>query len=134
MFRIVFTFILGLAAGSWAIPAVNAQFRNVATTRLMTMDLAGWCEGKEATVELYEAGAGTSGNHYHPAHSFTYILQGSEERVLEGKPVETFNVGNVLHEEPEVHTSTNKSTVKLLTFRIAEKGKPACVREGGSSC
>ena len=129
MVRIVLTFILGLAAGSWAIPAVHAQFRNIVTNRLLTVDLTGWCEGKEATIELNEAGAGTSGKHYHPAHSFTYVLEGSEEQVLEGKPAKTFNVGEFLHEEPmEVHTSINKSPVKLLTFRIAEKGKPASVR------
>jgi len=129
MLRTACTFVLGAIMGSSAIPAVNAQLRDIATTRLLTVDLAGWCEGKEATVELTEAGTGTSAKHYHPAHSFTYVLQGSEEQVLEGKPSKTVRAGEVLHEEPmEVHTSSNQSPIKLLTVRIVEKGKPASVR------
>jgi hypothetical protein len=31
---------------------------------LVTQDLAGFCDGKEVTVELFEIGPGTSGKHY----------------------------------------------------------------------
>ena len=38
---------------------------------LLTTALGGWSDGKAVTVELNETGPGTSGRHYHPAHSFT---------------------------------------------------------------
>ena len=129
MLRTACIFVLGAIVGSYAIPAVNAQFRNVTNNRLLTVDLAGWCEGKEVTVELSDAGAGTSGKHYHHGHSFTYIIEGSEEYVQEGKPVKTVKAGDVLHEVPMgIHTAANQTRVKLLTFRLMEKGKPATVR------
>jgi Cupin domain len=110
MFRTACTFLLGAIVGSYAIPAVNAQFRNVTTSRLLTVDLAGWCEGKEVTVDLNDIGAGTSPKHYHPGYSFTYLLEGSEEYAQEGKPVKTVKAGDVLNEVPmEIHAAENRS-------------------------
>jgi hypothetical protein len=54
--QFTFTFVLGVVAGCLAIPAVDAQFRATKTTRLLTTDLAGWCDGKEVTVEISEPG------------------------------------------------------------------------------
>jgi uncharacterized cupin superfamily protein len=122
-------FCLGVLMGHLAIPVVFAQFRTVNTTRVLTTDLAGWCDGKEVTVELNEAEAGTSGKHYHPAHSFTYVIEGSETYALEGQASKTVRAGDVLHEPPmQVHTVDNLSRVKLLVVRVIEKGKQATVR------
>ena len=122
-------FILGLVAGHWAIPVVTAQFRDVQTNRLLTTDLVGWCDGKEVTVELNEAGPGSSGRHYHPGHSFTWIVEGIQDYSVEGRPAKTARTGEVLHEAPmEVHAVANKSPVKLLVIRVVDKGKPATVR------
>jgi hypothetical protein len=44
---------------------------------------------------------GTSGRHYHPGHSFTWILEGSETCVVNGKPPRVVKSGDVLHEEPQ---------------------------------
>lgn len=122
-------FVLGVIVGGLLIPTVRAQFRSVKTTNLLTTDLAGWCDGKEVTIELDEAGPGTCGKHYHPGHSFTWVIEGSETYELEGQPVKIVKAGDVLHEEPmQVHTVENESPVKLLVMRIAEKGKPATVR------
>jgi uncharacterized cupin superfamily protein len=129
LLRVASIFILGVVVGSLLIPVVRAQFRSVKTTNLLTTDLAGFCDGKEATIELDEIGPGTSGKHYHPGHSFTWVIEGSETYELEGKPARIVNAGDVLHEEPmQVHTVENQSPVKLLVIRIAEKGKPATVR------
>jgi len=123
------TFVLGVVVGSLLIPTVRAQFRSVKTTNLLTTDLAGWCDGKEVTIELDEIGPGTSGKHYHPGHSFTWVIEGAETYELDGKPVKIVKAGDVLHEEPmQVHTVENQSPVKLLVMRIVEKGKPATVR------
>jgi uncharacterized cupin superfamily protein len=122
-------FLVGVAVGHITIPAAYAQFRTVKTNRLSTADLGGWCDGKEVTVELNEAGPGTSGKHYHPAHSFTYVLAGSETYALEGQESKTVGAGDVLHEAPmQVHTVDNLSQVRLLVVRVIEKGKEATVR------
>jgi uncharacterized cupin superfamily protein len=127
--RFVSVFVLGVWVGHLSIPTVSAQFRTVKRTNLFTTDLSGWCDGKEVTVELNEVGPGTSGRHYHPAHSFTWIIDGSETYTLEGQPPKTVKVGDVLHEAPmQVHTLDNRSPVKLLVLRIIEKGKEATVR------
>jgi quercetin dioxygenase-like cupin family protein len=124
-----FAFIFGVLAGHMATPAAYSQLRTTKTTNLRTSDLSGWCDGKEVTVELNEAGPGTSGKHYHPAHSFTYILEGSEAYALEGEPARMVHAGDVLHEAPmQVHTVENLAPVKLLVVRVIEKGKEATVR------
>jgi len=80
-------------------------------------------------VELNEFGPGTSGKHYHPGHSFTWILEGSETYAVDGKPSRRVTSGDVIHEEPQqVHTVANDAAVKLLVFRVVEKGKPLIVR------
>ena len=122
-------FFIGLVVGHWAIPAASAQFRDVKTNRLLTTDLAGWCDGKEVTVELNDAGPGASGKHYHPGHSFTWIVEGTQDYSVEGKPARAVGTGEVLHEAPmQVHAVDNKSPVKLLVVRVIDKGKPATVR------
>jgi quercetin dioxygenase-like cupin family protein len=84
---------------------------------------------KDVTIELNEAGPGTSGRHYHPAHSFTYVLEGSETYALDGQSATPVRPGQILHEVPmQVHTVDNVSAVKLLVVRIIEKGKQATVR------
>lgn len=121
-------FVFGILMGNVLVPSAFAQFRSVKTERLLTVDLAGWCDGKEVTVELNEAGPGTSGKHYHPAHSFTYVLEGSEAYAVEGE-VKTVTAGDVLHEPPmQVHTVDNSLPVKLLVVRVIDKGKQATVR------
>jgi uncharacterized cupin superfamily protein len=122
-------FSLGVVVGCLSIPVVKAQFRSVKATNLITTDLAGFCDGKEVTIELDEIGPGTSGKHYHPGHSFTWVIEGSETYEVEGKPVKIVDAGDLLHEEPmQVRTVENQSPVKLLVMRLVEKGKPATVR------
>jgi quercetin dioxygenase-like cupin family protein len=122
-------FVFGFVAACLALASVNAQPRRTGkTATLLTADLAGWCDGKEVTVELNEFGPGTSGKHYHPGHSFTWILEGSEANALDGKPTKVVKSGDVLHEEPQqVHKVDNDAAVKLLVFRVVEKGKPLTV-------
>ena len=122
-------FVVGVLVGHARIPIAYAQLRTVKTDRLLTVDLAGWCDGKEVTVELNQANPGTSGKHFHPAHSFTYVLEGSETYTLEGQGSNTVKVGDVLHEAPtQLHTVENLSPVKLLVVRVIEKGKEPTVR------
>ena len=127
---IVTVFTVGLMAGRFLTPpGASAQTRIGRTTTLITTDLSGWCDGKEVTVEVNNFGPGTSGRHYHPGHSFTWILEGSETYAVEGQAPRAVTAGDLLHEAPmQVHTLENQSPVKLLVLRVAEKGKPATVR------
>jgi len=128
-YALLLMFAFGAAFDHLATVVPKAQFRSVNTTRLLTTDLGRWCEGKELTVELNEAGPGSSGKHYHPAHSVTWVIEGSEVYTKEGAQATTVQSGEVLHEAPlERHTVENISPVKLLVVRIAEKGQPATVR------
>lgn len=57
------------------------------------------------------------------------VLEGSQVRTIEGKPDAVAKAGDMLYEEPmEVHTSKNTDPVKILTFRILEKGKAVTTR------
>src|SRR6202022_394366 len=78
MFRFAAAFVIGIVVGGLTIPAVSAQLNRRTTkfTRLLTADMAGWCDEKEVTIELAEAGPGTSGKHYHPGHCFTWVIAG----------------------------------------------------------
>lgn len=125
--RIAAIFGIGVVVGSLTIPPLSAQFRSAKITRLITADLAGFCDGKEVIVELNEYGPGTNGKHYHPGHSF--VTEGSQTITVEGQAAKTLRAGDVTHEEPnQVHTSVNSATVKLFLIRILEKGKPETVR------
>jgi quercetin dioxygenase-like cupin family protein len=91
-------------------------------TRLIGTDLTGLCEDKVVTIDLLEAAPGTSGKHYHPGHSFTWIVDGSEIYAIEGRKPPVIHSGDLLHEEPmQVHTTENDLPVKLLVMRILEK-------------
>ena len=53
----------------------------------------------------------------------------SQTRMVEGKPSESFNVGDVVEEAPrEVSESDILTPTKVLLFRIADKGKPLTIR------
>jgi len=122
-------FVAGVGVGHLSFPATAAQFRATKSARLLTTDLTGWCDGKEVTVELNEAGPGTSGAHSHPAHSFTYVLEGSETYVRDGEPSRTVRSGDLLYEAPmQLHSVENTAAVKLLVIRVADKGKEPTVR------
>jgi hypothetical protein len=57
------------------------------------------------------------------------MIEGSQVRMVEGKPSQTFGVGEVVEERPmEVSESDILTPTKVLLFRILEKGKPASTR------
>ena len=130
MILMTLSFLVGVASRNGVVPTVRAQvIRTAHVNDLMRVDLGSWCEGKEVTIQLQELGPGTSGKHYHPAHSFNWIIEGLETQAIEGRPPVTAKAGDVLHDGPgEVHEAQNIGPVKLLLFRILEKGKPVTTR------
>jgi len=124
-----FVFIAGVMVGA-LLPTLSAQTRPTETKDLMApVDLGAWCPGKEVTMQLVSASAGTSARHHHPAHSFTWVVEGSETKTLDGKAPIVVRAGDVLHESPgEIHETRNTAPVKLLVLRVMEKGKEMTVR------
>jgi quercetin dioxygenase-like cupin family protein len=124
-------FTAGVAVGT-LVPSLSAQTQTRPTETkdlMMPVDLGTWCPGKQVTMQLVSAAPGTSARHYHPAHSFTYVLDGSETKTVDGKAPVTVRAGDVLHESPaEIHETRNTAPVKLLVVRVMEKGKEMTVR------
>jgi hypothetical protein len=123
---VVLAFVAGLASQTWLASAVQAQGR---LSPLKQVDLGDWCPGKELSIAIEEIGPQHQSRHYHNAYSFAWMVEGSQRRMVEGKPVETFKVGDVVMEAPaEVSESDILTPTKVLLFRISEKGKPVTVR------
>jgi hypothetical protein len=130
---IAVAFLSGVIVRSLTIPAalsaqVGTQVRAQKTTRLITTDLAGWCDGKEAVVEYSEEGPGPSAKHYHPGHSFSYMIEGSRTVTAADGTPQIIAVGGIHYEAPmKASVSNNASRAKVVTFRILEKGKTESV-------
>jgi hypothetical protein len=127
---VALSFAAGLACHAWFVPTAFAQNRGGGTlTELKRVDLGGWCEGKEVTIAIEEIGPQHQGKHFHPAYSFAWMMEGSQVRMVEGKPPQTFGVGDLVEERPmEVSESDILTPTRVLLFRILEKGKPASTR------
>jgi quercetin dioxygenase-like cupin family protein len=101
----------------------QTQIRAVKLTQLLKTDLSG-CEGKEVTVSIIEAGAGSSPKHYHPGDSFTYVLEGSQWHEADGAQTKV-QAGDVIYDRAgQVHQTETITPVKLLIVRALDKGQP----------
>src|SRR5882757_10859586 len=122
-------FVIGAAIGSLMIPELSAQVRTLNSTRLITTDLTGFCDGKEVVVDYSEVAPGASSKHYHPGYSFGYMIEGSQTSTQGGRPPIVIRRGELLLEQPmQTNVSENSAPAKVVTFRILEKGKPQGVR------
>jgi hypothetical protein len=129
--HITVAFLSGVIVGPHVIPALSAQVGTpvkAQRTTLITTDLAGWCDGKEAIVEYSEETAGVGAKHYHPGHSFSYVIEGSRSITADGIPAQVVPTGGLQYEAPmKASASNNLSPAKVITFRILEKGKAETV-------
>ena len=129
MLRSTAIFVIGATVGSLTIPELSAQIRTLQSTRLITADLTGFCDGKEVVVDYSEVAPGASGKHYHSGYSFGYMIEGSQTSTQEGRPPIVIRRGELLLEHPmQPNVSENSAPAKVVTFRILEKGKPQSVR------
>jgi hypothetical protein len=123
---VAISFVAGVASQMWWTADVAAQGT---LTQLKQVDLGEWCPGKEVTISIEEISPQHQSKHYHNAYSFAWMVEGSQTRMVEGKPVESFKVGDVVEEAPrEVSESDILTPTKVLLIRIAEKGKPLTIR------
>jgi quercetin dioxygenase-like cupin family protein len=104
----------------------RSQQLGIKRTDLQRHDLS--TPGREAVQVRVDLDPGVAfGKHTHPGEEIIYVLQGSLEYQIEGKPPATLKAGDVLFiAAGTVHAARNVGTAvgsELATY-IVEKGKP----------
>jgi quercetin dioxygenase-like cupin family protein len=114
--------------GAWGIQSLEAQDKAAAFKRtpLQKHDLT--AHGREGVQVLAEFAPGAAaGKHTHPGEEMGYILEGTLQLQIEGKPPVTLNAGQAFFVPAGVvHDGKNvgKGPLKVLATYIVEKGKP----------
>jgi quercetin dioxygenase-like cupin family protein len=116
-----------VVSSSLALPAAQAQQpQGITRTDLQRHDLS--APGREAVQVRVDLAPGVAfGNHTHPGEEIIYVLQGTLEYQLEGKPPVALKAGDVLFiPAGTVHSAKNvgSGTGSELATYIVEKGKP----------
>jgi quercetin dioxygenase-like cupin family protein len=112
-----------------ALHLARAQQSGIRRTELQRHDLG--VRGREVIQVRVELDPGVIfGKHRHPGEEIIYVLEGSWEYQVEGKPPLTLEAGDVLFiPAGAVHAAKNVgsgSGAELATY-IVEKGKPLLV-------
>ena len=120
---LVLTTLLGAGV---AVHTAAAQQQGITRLDLQRHDLD--VPGREAIqVRVsFEPGA-AFGRHRHPGDEIIYVLEGSLEYEIEGRPRVTLNAGDVLFiPTGTIHSARNAGSVKAaeLATYIVEKDKP----------
>ena len=118
-----------LIVGVFALHVAAAQQPGVKRTDLQRHDLS--ISGREVVQTRVEFAPGVGfGKHWHPGEEIVYVLEGSLEYQIEGKPPVTLKAGDVLFVPARtIHAARNVGTVRgteLATY-VVEKGKPLVV-------
>lgn len=126
--RIIATAVL-LAGSGLALHVARAQLAGTKRTDLQRHDLG--VPGREVIQARVEIDPGVaSPRHWHPGEEIVYVLEGSLEYQLEGKPPTTLTAGDVLFiPAGTIHAAKNVGSgpgAELATY-IVEKGKPLVV-------
>src|SRR5262245_35213502 len=114
-----------IVASALAWPVAQGQ-QGFKRTDLQRHDLS--VPGREVVQVVVELAPGVvSPKHTHPGEEIIYVLEGSLEYEVEGKPPVTLRAGDVLFiPAGTIHAAKNVGTsngAELATY-IAEKGKP----------
>jgi quercetin dioxygenase-like cupin family protein len=108
------------------IPTAQAQPTGITRTDLQRHDLS--APGREAIQVRVDLEPGVAfPSHRHPGEEIIYVLAGTMEYQVEGKPPATLKTGDVLFiPAGTVHSAKNVGNVtasELATY-VVEKGKP----------
>jgi len=110
-----------------AFDIARAQQAGITRTDLQRHDIS--VPGHEAfQVRVDFAPGAAFGRHTHPGEEIIYVLEGTLEYEIEGKPNATLKAGDVLFiPAGTIHAAKNAGSVKAseLATYILEKGKPA---------
>jgi quercetin dioxygenase-like cupin family protein len=116
-----------LMLGNGLVPDVaRAQQAGIKRTDLQRHDVS--VPGYEAVQVRVDIEPGAAfGRHTHPGEEIIYVLEGSLEYQIEGKPAVTLKAGDVLFiPAGTIHAAKNVGSVtasELATY-VVEKGKP----------
>jgi quercetin dioxygenase-like cupin family protein len=104
----------------------HAQFADLKRTNLMQNDLS--IPGREAIQVRVDFPAGAvAARHNHPGEELVYVIEGSLEYELEGKPPIVVKAGEVLfipYGTPHAVRNVGSDNAAELATYIVEKGKP----------
>jgi quercetin dioxygenase-like cupin family protein len=119
--------VAGLLVGSvFALHAAIAQQPGIKRTDLQRHDIS--IPGYETVQTRVDFAPGAVfPKHKHPGEEIIYVIEGSIEYDIEGKPPATVNAGGVLFiPAGTVHSAKNVGTVNAaeLGSYVVEKGKP----------
>jgi len=118
-----------IAAGGLALHVARAQQPGIKRTDLQRHDLS--VPGREVVQVRVELAPGVSfPKHTHPGEEIIYVLEGTWEYTVEGKPPVTLKAGEVLFiPAGTIHSAKNVGSgngAELATY-VVEKGKPLVV-------
>jgi quercetin dioxygenase-like cupin family protein len=108
--------------------AVSALAQTSAIRRTVVQKADVSVPGREAVVARVELDAGaTAGRHSHPGDEIGYVLEGESELRVDGEDPRRIKAGeSFVIPAGTVHDALNtgKSTLKLVSVFVVEKGKP----------
>src|SRR6266850_4985100 len=118
-----------IVAGMLALPMAQAQLSGTRRIDLQQHDLS--APGREVIQARVEIDPGvTAPRHSHPGEEIIYVLEGTLEYQLDGKPPVTLKAGDVLFiPAGTIHAAKNVGSgpgAELATY-VVEKGKPLLV-------
>jgi quercetin dioxygenase-like cupin family protein len=118
-----------IVAGGLALHMALAQAPGIKRTDLQRHDLS--VPGREVVQVRVELAPGVSfPKHTHPGEEIIYVLEGTWEYTVEGKPPVTLKAGEVLFiPAVTIHSAKNVGSgngAELATY-VVEKGKPLVV-------
>ena len=120
------TAVAAAAVGLFAIQTLSAQQPGFKRVELQRGDLS--VAGREAVVARADFDPdGIVGRHTHPGEEMGYILEGTVQLEIDGKPPVISKAGDVYFiPAGAVHGAKNigKTPAKVLATYIVEKGKP----------
>jgi quercetin dioxygenase-like cupin family protein len=118
-----------MVASGLALHAAQVQQSGIKRTDLLRHDLS--VPGRELVQVRVDFAPGVAfGKHSHPGEEIAYVLEGSLEYQLEGKPPVTLKAGDALFiPAGTIHSAKNvgKGNGAELATYIVEKGKPLVV-------
>jgi quercetin dioxygenase-like cupin family protein len=118
-----------IVGGGLALHVTPAQQPGTKRADLQRHDLS--APGREVVQARVEFAPGAAfGKHWHPGEEIVYVLEGSLEYQVEGKPPVTLTTGDVLFIPARtIHAAKNvgrDNGAELATY-VVEKGKPLVV-------
>jgi quercetin dioxygenase-like cupin family protein len=120
---------LMLVVGGLTLHAALARQKGITRTDLQRHDLS--ATGREVVQVRVDIAPGAAfGRHSHPGEEIVYVIEGSLEYEVEGRPPVTLKAGEVLFiPAGTIHAAKNVGSVngaELATY-VVEKGKPLVV-------